>query len=194
MGVYIDCELKFHKHVAAAANKANSILGMTRNTFNHITAETLPLIFTTLVRPHLEYGNIIWHPRYVMDITAIEAVQHRATKMIHELKHLPYQERLQQLNLHSLHYRRKRGDMIQVYKIITEIDRIDQNHFFTPAVHQSTRGHPLKLFKKRARLEMRKHAFSMRIVDDWNSLPLDCVTADSLDIFKNCLDRFWWQK
>ena len=41
------------------------------------------------VRPHLEYGNVIWHPRFEMDKIAVEKVQRRATKLAPKLKHLP---------------------------------------------------------------------------------------------------------
>ena len=70
-----------------------------------------------MVRPHVEYANSIWSPCRKGDIEAIEKVQKRATKLITLLKKLPYQERLLQLNLHTLKYRRLRGDMIEVYKI-----------------------------------------------------------------------------
>ena len=51
------------------------------------------------------------------DIEAIEKVQKRATKLVISLKKLPCKERLLQLNVHTLKYRRLRGDMIEVYKI-----------------------------------------------------------------------------
>ena len=55
------------------------------------------------------------------DIETIEKVQKRATKLVISLKKLPYKERLLQLNLHTLKYRRLRGDMIEVYKITHEM-------------------------------------------------------------------------
>ena len=55
------------------------------------------------------------------DIKAIEKVQKKATKLVISLKKLPYKERLLQLNLHTLKYRRLRGDMIEVYKITHDI-------------------------------------------------------------------------
>ena len=45
-------------------------------------------------------------------------IQKRATKLVISLKKLSYKDRLMQLNLHTLKYRRLRGDMIEVYKII----------------------------------------------------------------------------
>ncbi len=59
----------------------------------------------------------------------------------------PYQERLQSLNLYSMEYRRKRGDMIQAYTILKKIDRIDHSKFFTRTKYKGTRRHSMKLFK-----------------------------------------------
>ena len=82
-----------------------------------------------MVRPHLEYGNIIWGPHFACDIKAVERVQIRATRMIPRLKNLPYRKRLEILNLPSLSYRRKR-DMIMSYKILTKIVNIGLDKFF----------------------------------------------------------------
>jgi len=74
-----------------------------------------------MVRPHVEYANSIWSPYKKGDIEAIKKVQKRATKLVISLKKLPYKERLLHLNLHTLKYRRLRGDMIEVYKIIHDM-------------------------------------------------------------------------
>ena len=49
----------------------------------------------------------------------------RATKLVITVKHLSYKERLERLKLPTLKYRRTRGDMIEVYKILT--DKYDNN-------------------------------------------------------------------
>jgi len=69
------------------------------------------------VRPHIEYqyANSVWSPFLKGNIENIEKVQKRATKLIISLKHLTYEERLKQLKLPTLKYRRARGDMIEVY-------------------------------------------------------------------------------
>ena len=118
--VIIDNRLKFHTHTSAAIKKANSILGLIKRSFATLDEDTLPLLFTSMVLPHLEYGNIIWGPHFVGDIKAVEREQKRATRMIPSLRDLPYRKRLEILNLPSLSYRRKRGDVIMTYKIMTK--------------------------------------------------------------------------
>ena len=99
LGMFVDDALKFPDNVSYAVNKASRLLGLIRTTFSCIDEDTLPRLFTTLVRPHLEYGNIIWHPRYRIDKIQIEKIQRRATKLIPHLRHLSYEERLQALKL-----------------------------------------------------------------------------------------------
>ena len=50
-------------------------------------------------------------------VMALKNVQRRATKQIPGFKNMSYADRLQKLKLPTLAYRRKRGDMIETYKI-----------------------------------------------------------------------------
>ena len=143
-----------------------------------------------MVRPHLEYGNVIWGPHYKTDQEAVERVQRRATKLVTTLKHLPYKQRLEALKLPSLGYRRRRGDMIVIFKILFDKCRLDKDKIF-PVVPNITRGHNWKVFKSRAHYEVRQRALSIRAINDWNSLPANVVSADSLASFKSRLDKCW---
>ena len=49
--------------------------------------------------------------------------------MIVEVRHLPYEERLQSLGLMSLVTRRLRENMLEVFKILNGFDNIDREHF-----------------------------------------------------------------
>ena len=114
-----------------------------------------------------------------------------ATKMVPGLQDLPYPDRLKVLDLPTLVYRRMRGDVIQAYKIIRGIDDVSIEDFFTPSPVTQTRGHKYKLTKPRARTKLRGNSFTHRIVDVWNALPEEVVKADSLNSFKNLLDKHW---
>ena len=123
------------------------------------------------------------------DINSLEQVQHRATKMINEFKSYDYETRLRKCNLTSLDERRTRGDLIQVFKIVKGLDKLDFNHFFEYNNSGKTRGHKYKLIKKRCKLELRRNFFSQRVVDIWNRLPSVVVESESLNISR--LDKEW---
>ena len=130
-----------------------------------------------------------------MDMEAIETVQRRATKLVPELRNVDYSQRLKILKLPSMQYRLRRGDMIQVYKIVKGLDRVPSEMFFkfcdASDDMRQTRGHNWKIFKPQHTLDVRKHTFSVRIINDWNSLSAEVVNAESLNIFKNKLDKLW---
>ena len=55
----------------------------------------------------------------VKDVEVLEKVQQRATQWVQGLKNKCYTDRLRTLNLTTLAKRRRRGDLIEVYKIVT---------------------------------------------------------------------------
>ena len=190
LGVTFDSKLNFTEHISSKVKKANQIVGLIFKTFTFMDREMFLNLFKSLVRPHLEYATTIWAPIYKKNAIQIENVQRRATRFVSNLKTLSYPERLKTLGFPSLEYQRDRADMIQVYKILNGIDNVDKDLLFTMS-NNPTRGHPLKIFKKRYRLRVRGHFFSNRVVDGWNDLPTEVVTAPSINAFKSRLNKCW---
>ena len=82
--------------------------------------------------------------------------------------------------------------MIQVFRILRGIDKIDQSKLFELANDNRTRGHSLRLKKERSKTNLRKNSFTQRVVGlvPWNSLS-EVVSAPSVDSFKHRLNKFW---
>ena len=191
VGVTFDEDMTFRKDISTRANKANAIMGIIRRTYTYLDPQSFKLLFKSLVRPHLEYGASIWNPRLKRDITELEKVQRRATRQVPQLKGLSYEDRLRKLQLPTLRYRRLRGDMTETYKLLHDIYDPILPKLLEPVEKSKTRGHRLKLPKKSAKNNIKGHVFSHRIVNDWNSLPEDVVSAPSVNAFKNRLDCHW---
>ena len=94
LGITFDDKLKFSQHISNAVKKANRNVGIIFRTFTFLDTTTFLHLYKTLVRPHLEYGSVIWSPLYKKDAILLENVQRRATRLVSELKHLSYTERL----------------------------------------------------------------------------------------------------
>ena len=190
LGINIDPDLNFEKHIEIQTKKARALCGMIMRTFVNKTPSILIPIFKSLIRPVLEYGNVVWHPYLRKNINEIEKVQRNFTKNIIGMKNLDYESRLRTLKLPSLEYRRIRGDMIEVYKILyKKYDPLTTHNLFTLDTN-NTRGHKLKLKKFQFNTDKYKHFFTNRVVNLWNSLPGEVVYAPSLNVFKNKIDSY----
>lgn len=190
LGIQVDSDLKFSKHIETQVNKANRLLGLVRRSYEYLDCETMKLLFTAIVRPHLEFGNVVWAPHLEKDKKLIEGVLRRATRVVSGVKDLEYEERLEKIKLPSMTYRRVRGDLIETYKYTHGFYR-NQDSMFTLDTDRSTRGHSFKLKKFRCKTTLRQHFFNQRVVERWNNLPASVVEAPSINAFKNRVDAFY---
>ena len=106
-------------HVAEKVNKDYSMLWLIKRNFTDIGAEAFVTLYKHLIRSHLEYNNSVWSPHKKSDIEKLERVQKRATKMIPSMPKISYPDRLRKLKLPTLTYRRARGHMIEMYKLLS---------------------------------------------------------------------------
>ena len=132
---------------------ANKILGMIKKSYEFLDCDSLKRLCIALVHPHLEYSDTVWSPCYIKNKKLMERVQRRATKLIPDIKELPYETRLKKLQLPSLYYRRARGDMIDVYTYMYNKYDVDTSSLLARDQNSYTRIHPNRLKKVYGRTE-----------------------------------------
>jgi hypothetical protein len=197
LGVTLQDNLKWDDHISTIVLKANNVLGRIKNSFQNWDARTFKILFTSYVRPILEYGSMAWNPHKKQDIKKIEAVQRRATKLVPTLRNKSYGERLKELGLTSLEDRRLRGDLIQFFKTDKNFNKIDWYHpielnpsAYTSGPAGATRGQH-KLYRQLIKsCPARHNFFTNRLIPYWNALPSTVKNAQSVNDFKNKLDEF----
>ena len=193
--------MKWDTQVKNVTSKANRILGRIRKSFKYPSREVIKLLYTSLVRPHLEYAVSSWCPFLEKDIKEIERVQRRATKLIPELRDLNYSQRLSKLNLTDLKTRRLRGDLIQMFKLVNKMELVNfkkginyNTNNFGDSRKYNLRRHSKTLVREKIRnCNSRFNFFTNRIVNHWNQLPQETIEAKNLNSFKAKLDQ-WFLK
>jgi len=194
LGVILDEKLTFRDHIHDKINKAYSMLGIIKRNFKYLTISSFVLLYKSMVRSHLDYCSSVWVPYKKGDIELLEKVQKRATKLIPTIKTMAYSERLKACKLPTLHYRHIRGDMIEMFKILSGKYDIAVAPRINREYNSITRGNDLRLQKLRTKYDLRKYFFTNRALDVWNSLPNHVVLSDTVNTFKSKLDKFWQQQ
>ena len=167
-----------------------------KNCFKYLDADMFKTLYKSLIRPHLEYASPIWSPTAKGEILRLEGVQRRATKLVPGITRLPYIERLKQLQLPTLEYRRIRQDQILLFNYIQQNIKLDTSthcticnsqSMFTP-ITSGTRGHPYR-FTIHRHPNIRNRFYSTRAIPLWNQLDETTVMAPTLNQFKNKLSQ-----
>ena len=85
---------------------------------------------------------------------------------------------------------RGKGDLIEAFKLLKVIAKLDYSLFFKLSEDSKVRGHTYKIVTNSFRRDVRKNFFSNRVVDAWNELPQYVVDAETVNSYKARLDKF----
>jgi hypothetical protein len=195
VGVIVQDSLKPAKQCQKAANTAGAVLRTIKRNFHYRDKRVFLQLYKQYVRPHLEFASPAWSPWLEQDKNLLEKVQQKAVDWVTGLAGETYEEKCAELGLSTLENRRWEQDMVQTYKIVNGIGNIEQSKFFTRMDERNTIQTRMaagvdNLRPKRARTELRKHAFSVRIVQSWNGLPDTVKAARTVLSFKNSIKKF----
>ena len=61
MGLILDSKLNFRSHIRGAIIKARMGIGIIRYLSKYVSWDVLDQVYKLYVRPHLDYGDIIYH-------------------------------------------------------------------------------------------------------------------------------------
>ena len=124
LGMHLDEKLNFNTHIKEKIAKANKGIGIIRKLAHLLPRESLITIYKSFVRPHIDYGDIIYdQPNNEHFCNMIERVQYNAALTITGgIKGTCQQKIYNELGLGSLHFRRWFRRLCAFYKIkITQL-------------------------------------------------------------------------
>ena len=160
----------------------------------HLDRSTLRCLYTSLIRPQMEYADIVWDNCTSGNSNLLESVQYDAAKIITgAIKGTSARKLREELAWVKLKTRRKIHKIIFFYKSLNRM---------TPAYICNLV--PLRVLGERSnirlrsatefstsqcRTEMFKTSFSPSVINLWNNLSLDIRQLDSLSVFKHTLNN-----
>ena len=182
LGVHTTTDLKWSTHIEKAVYKAKSVVSWIKRSLVCRNKFVMLNVYKTLVRPHIEYAVQVWNPAAIhgnwKQIMQLEDVQRSFTRLIDGIGIMPYEIRLQKLQLTTLLERRMRGDLIETYRIVT--GKVDYgNNMF-----RLSRGGSKIIKDKRG-----DRILNNRVANYWNKIPGSVKDAMSVVAFKGRLER-----
>ena len=153
-------------------------------------------------QPLLEYAVAVWSPWTEQDCELLEKVQRRAIRMMSDVKGETYERKLKDAGLMLLKERRIRGDMIETFKTIKGMNKVEKDEWFkmvgedrratrqNAAVGQNgvVERRDDMIEHEKFQLEVRRNFFIVRVARVWNALPAQVKAATTVNMFKNCID------
>ena len=114
--------ISWSNRISSIIKKSKRLLSLIyRQFYTHSSTKTLLSLYTTLVRPILEYGSPVWDPSSTSLSSSLEAVQHFALKLIFKSWSCSYSSLLSSLKIPTLEHRRKKSKLILFYKINNDL-------------------------------------------------------------------------
>ena len=194
LGLILDQQLNFNLHLKEKTAKANKGIGVIKKLYDYVPRSTLLTIYKMFVRPHLDYGDIIYdHPNNEHFKSKLESVQYNAALAITGAIRGTSRDKLfNELGIESLSDRRWFRRLTFFYNIISNA----LPSYLSTLLNRSSSSYPQRrsgyLHHFIARTDYFSFSFFPHSVREWNKLDPAIQSSKSLMIFKNKLLPFIW--
>ena len=171
LGLILDERLTFAEHIKEAIDKAKKGVALMKFLANKVSSSVLELTYKMYVRPHLDYGDVIYHNQHTASMELLEKIQYQAGLIISNCwKGTSRVKLYKELGWESLSQRRTGRRFALYHKILNN---------FTPAYLKN------HLQDASARTERFSNSFFPFCAANWPSIPDELKQAPSPAAFKN---------
>jgi hypothetical protein len=194
LGVIIDNRLGWNKHIQSIVAKSNRVLWLLKRALGYDAPPSVSKqLYLSFVRSLTEYCPQVWGGTTKHNIMALERVQRSATRFILGFPDNDYRERLEELDLLPLTFRRELLDVCFLYKCLNSEYNVDIFDFVTVMPTGPTRSRCCsnRLNPTFCRTEGFRRSYFNRVVHTWNLLPEHCrLSSDSVSFKENVGEFF----
>lgn len=191
LGVIIDINLNFRKHLEASLRSANSKLFMLNKIKNHLPEQTALLLYKTMVLPYLEFGNIFLLNCFECDQIKLQKMQNKSLRLL-----LRKDKRYSTVLLHrdarlaSWRARALTAAMRLMFKFKLSLEVVAQDG--SRAMTRSSMGSQFNIEHPNSSRFLKSISYLLRT--EWNSLPASFRNFDDTELFNMSIKRFYKEK
>ena len=98
LGVFIDSELKWSLHIEELCKKIGRMISYLGRLSSFVNESGLKLLYNSVIMPHIDYGDVIWHSAAKTHLQMLQKLQNRAGRIILKIK--PSEHK----SIHEIHY------------------------------------------------------------------------------------------
>ena len=140
LGITVNSKLKWSEHISSIASKASRSLGLIKRNLWNCPRKVGERVYTSIVRPKLEYASASRDPHYKKDISTLERVQRKAARFCLQNfnKTASVTDMLSDLNWDTLETRRKKNRLTLMYKLNHNLVDINTEEHLIPNSEKRT--------------------------------------------------------
>ena len=193
LGMILDSKLSFKSHVNEAILKAKRGIGLIRHLSQYVSRDVLDQMYKLYVRPHLDYGDIVYH-KYDPDLSSVitkrlEQTQYAASLAVTGAWRGTSRQKLyDELGWESLYERRWYRRLCHFFKL-----KVTQYPVYLFSLIPPQRQisydlrNPQAYAQNRARTDRFSNSYFYNTLHEWNKLPTEICSSKSLAEFKRKL-------
>ena len=198
LGLNIAKNLRWSVHINEICIKARKRLNAMIPLKYKLDKKTLELMYFTLVRPTMEYANVVWGGTYDSNIVKLEQIQIDAMRIVTGATARSNIAKLyEEVAWTKLHDRINNTKVIMVYKLVNNLSSPTlANLILKPEVQERRyeMRRPERLRTYKARLDLFVRSFFNSAIRLWNSLSPVIITSKNLNEFKGHLKKTYPSK
>ena len=192
LGIYFSNDGSWHKHIDYIKEKAWTRINIMRRLNYEIDRKSLEMIYTTFIRPILEYADVIWdncnYEKQELEKIQIEAarIATGASKLI-SIRNL-----YNKIGWETLEKRRINHKLILFYKMYYNLTHDYLSSLVLSSVNEVSHynlrnANDVQTINARTALYF--NSFLPSVIRQWNNIPDTDKYVDSVDSFKRQLSR-----
>ena len=188
LGLILQSNMSWRCHIQYIFEKVSKRLNILKLLKYKLNRSTLVCLYKSLIRPLMEYGDVIWDNCTEGEASLLESIQYECARVVTgAIKGTSARALMNELAWESLSTRRKMHKLFYMFKIFRCISPAYLVELLPDTVDKRTcrslrSGENLTLFS--CRTEKFKQSFFPSTVKLWNSLETELRTSASLSAFK----------